>query len=292
MKIENEHKLFHDLLNERLIETKSLNDIKTLEFSDSLKRLCTLVREKILTSPEAKLINEEKDLFKQLNYLRNRIWHRGKMVLHYNALDELFGRYLLPILPQLVSAYGNITESMWKYSSLHCKLDPINELIHEWEITNNTPDPDIKSKKTALLKEMARASYLIPNKVKKIEITNSPDQVIPLKNIPSAKENVKKYLERKREATMRLEEKKADVIHNSEIDERSFDIKICPVCGIHSLLRFADIVDGENNEVPCSIHIVYQAECNCCGFNIEVGVGNPSDYGYSDIPEIFEANSI
>ena len=93
-------------------------------------------------------------------------------VLRYDLFDEFVGRYILPLVIEVINVeeYSNY-EYMWKCSENHIVIDIIGEIIMECE--NSTIDYT----KLAFLKELGRTSYIRKDKILKMrsieEIDNS-----------------------------------------------------------------------------------------------------------------------
>jgi hypothetical protein len=246
--IKNHPVLLYQLLKNEKVDIEQLRKIKSLEFSDSLLRVVSLVQNKKLDAHKYQFIVDNKNILEKLNEFRNRLVHRGTFVLPYASLDEFVGICLLPIVnasTQLPGFSGK--ENLWKYPALSCEIDPINEIC---EVMKTDP---INFQEIALIKELGRAAYLNPIPRRGI--------VVDLKGIRRRSEAIAKQ-----EVTT----------GNSGI----FDVLNCPVCGCKSLLRMFDI-ESENPdpENPGKLRLfTYQIECLICTFEINQEISNASNF--------------
>lgn len=144
----------------KLIQNIPLSDdeyktFKSLSFNHLLDRVCKLINLK----PEVKFkfIKEYKDELDELNDLRNKIWHQGKVMLKYEAFDFLIGQYILPLVKECleVSEYKEKYRShkIWRFNKNSLEINPFEDIIEEFK--NESPAID----KIAVLKELGRASY-------------------------------------------------------------------------------------------------------------------------------------
>jgi hypothetical protein len=245
-------------------------------FRASFDRLCKLVKAGELTSQEAKLVFDNKKTLRKLNELRNSIWHGGTWVLHYNALDTLFGCCLIDVLTSLATtAYAKFPERAWKYEPLACTIDPLVEILEEYRKNPSSPS----AQKVALMKEMARAAYEVPASIWFIRGVPARDTAARRK-VLSVNTGVRVKQEH---------EEKAKALAFSTTEEQSAsDIVGCPVCGVEALLRYDVIVDLENGTTVC---YTSEAKCTCCTFSITSDSGDPAAHGFH-IPPILEANEV
>ena len=147
--------ILHKLLMSEPLSLDEERGLRSLEFSESYKRLHKLIGAGRVDAKEFGFVADGKPWIDQLNVLRNRIWHRGAYVLHYPALDELVGRYILPFVVQ-VAELERYDLPMWRHKKLSCGIDPIEEIVREVA----TSPFDLK--KVAFLKELGRAAYNCP----------------------------------------------------------------------------------------------------------------------------------
>lgn len=253
LNVDKKHELFYKLLFKEAVSSSDLEGLRTAEFSTTLERLCDLIRSGKL-DPRYSFFREtqNKKALDTLNTLRNRIWHRGTFVLRYKALDLFIGKYILPIVKEIVllPEYKTL-ENRWKYISLKHPIDPINEIIKECKNGNGY---DVG--KVAFLKELGRSAYENPLE-HRFKFLN--------------KEIIKRS---KRIADAEVTDLKATAIYE------------CPVCGINSLTSYEDS-DGEIEEdgsYSSYWTFSWYVKCFCCSFEIQNDLKNPKEYGI-DLPD-------
>lgn len=253
--------IFHKLLTNERLEVEEEKGIQTITFGESIDRVHKLIKAKRLgQSGNLDFIKNAESWLKDVNFLRNRLWHRGTFILHYAALDRLFGEYVLPFI-QEINNLPECSRSLlsWKYQPLHCHLDPIQGIVDVFK------NGEYNVKNVAILKELGRAAYENPNYAGLFEV---PELFYGHKR--RAKELAK--LEQERRFGM------------STIDA----IKQCPVCGIDSLMLFDDddrenyYHDGEREDAHEERYkYIYAVKCTSCSFGIDWSVGLPSNYGFN-----------
>ena len=79
---------------------------------------------------------KSKQWLEKINSLRNRISHRGAFVLRYNALNELFGKYILPFVIKVTSLPQYNSIMMWKLNMCNDEIHPIEDIINEYTKKN------------------------------------------------------------------------------------------------------------------------------------------------------------
>lgn len=247
--------LLHRLLLKEDISDEEYNSLNSLEFSGALKTICDLEKTGRVTSPAFKIFNRNKGVLDALNNFRNRIWHRGRFILKYHALDEFICKHVLPIVMEIVelNEYKQYKANWTPKSKNIMKLDIFLELMNEYK----SPVPD--HSKIALLKEIGRTEY-----------------------------NLKSLFE------YRQDEKKVDVYKKwgGETDFISEVLK-CPVCGNVSLFNYHDYdvsIEELGDELSENFATFTVAElvesrvgCVLCKFEVNRFVLNPSDYGFGDL---------
>lgn len=155
VRVTNEPVILHKLINNEPINQKEYEKIYSIEFSDALKSICKLLDAGRINKNKYSFIKDHKSTLEYINTLRNRIWHKGKFILTYRALDELVCRYILPIVKEVVSLeeYGN-HEVVWSPKELvGININIIDEMILEM----NKKSYDLS--KLSFLKEAGRACY-------------------------------------------------------------------------------------------------------------------------------------
>lgn len=217
-------------------------------FSKALDRMCAFIDQNKLDNTKYNFLTAGKPVLQKLNNLRNRLVHQGTFVLPYAQLDDFIGKYLLPIVVAVLELpeYKN-QEKFWKYDILTCELDPINEIIKEFQLSN------VSYGKIAFLKELGRAALQSPVQKRGIVVD---------------------FGDRRR----------AEIIASKEAKSKStkvYDVLDCPVCGTKSLARFYRF-ESENpdSEDPGESWIqTYYVQCFCCSFSIIDEISNASTFG-------------
>jgi hypothetical protein len=219
-------------------------------FGDLLGRVADLSRAGRISDPRLTLVVQHLPMLRKLNTLRNRLWHRGRFVPLYPALDKFVGGYVLPFAVAITQLpeYAGLRRH-WKYQPLACGVDPI-ELIAA-DVGGGRYDVG----KVALLKELARAAYANPLFEKEYARHN---------------ETLRRRAER--------------LAHSHELESGTWSIESCPVCATDALALFDDMeIDGEDPETgqaERAWRYVWQVECLCCSFKITRDeIENPSIYG-------------
>ena len=268
LRVDKLNTVLFDLLDGKNVPDEELQKVNTPEFGESLDRLVALVPGRI-SSKAAQQIKDNAALLRKLNVLRNRVWHRGTFVLHYSALDELFGGHLLGLFASIANAYGQGSpKPIWRYTPLACGLDPVDEIVKEYQQASPSQS------KVALLKEMARAAYHAPAYFDPRRHTNARQVIKDVWWMTARK----------------TEEAKAARLSQSP-DESLYDIVICPVCGLKTLLRRADMIDPDDVDGK-AICLVWEVHCTCCTFTVPNNLGNPTEHGYTQIPDLFEGHEL
>jgi hypothetical protein len=213
--------LLYDILKNNKYDETILEKERQLEFREALTRLVSLIKDDKIPREKYDFIVKANKWLLEVNYLRNRIAHRGVFVLRYRALDFLFGKYVFPFLKRLLSFEGN--ENRFFYLKVKTKKDVnlIDELIYHFEKERY----DIC--KVALLKELGRACFENPSK-------------------HSLREGSYAF------ALGRNERERAELIayevSKTESIGETFE---CPVCKAKSLVKYLEYVetfDQETNE--------------------------------------------
>lgn len=246
----NEHDLLYRLLHGEQVDPLEAERTNTIDASVALERLCALRTANRL--PDWEFVRERRQFLSDLNKLRNRIWHRGRLVLRYRGLDELFGGYALPFLRLAMGHPSHQRHAeLWKHPALHCGLDPF--ALIEQELT---AVPAWSVTKVAFLKELARASYESP-------LT------------PHA------WFEGENEARR----ERAVLTAQTPVEHGACDVRVCPVCGTNALVVYG--MDGDVDGEPGPWY-TYLARCELCTLELRSDYGNPSDHGFGSIPDLWE----
>lgn len=236
----------------------SIEKIKSIEFSDALERIISLIKEFNFGEGKYEFFVNNKVVLERLNFLRNRIWHRGTMVIRYDSLDKLVGKYIFPIVLEVnkLQRYKE-EQSLWKYSKLYSSIDPVDIIIQESQKENY----DIT--KLAFAKELMRAAYEKPSfTLTRSEIKRKKNSIIFGKEIQD----------------------RAELIANDAVKRNYLEkeVKFCPVCGVKSLVSFEDISsssDYDDNLISAERYI-YNVQCMCCSLNLYNDLKNPIEYGF------------
>jgi len=146
-----------------------------------------------------------RDALRELTTLRNRLLHRGTVVMRYQAADEFVGGYILPFVLQVVQLdeYKDLSE-FWRARPLQCGIDVIRA------IADGCAAGAYILKRTAYLKELGRASYANPVPADEF------DELIG----PPHRSNAQ--------------------LIAAEAKKHGTDVHVCPVCGIESLITSYD----------------------------------------------------
>ena len=241
--------ILHKLLKKKAVSERDLEGVHTVEFSETLNRLCALIKDRKLGAGRLDFIVSARPFLSKLNVLRNREWHRGAFILRYPALDKLVAEHMLPFVVQVTSLkeYASLSY-FWKYKKLSRGMDPIQEIIATCKRGR------LNIGKVALLKELGRAAY---------------DN--PLHNNP-----ITEYFDKKHK-------KRAKHLADLEMQAGGADVKECPVCGVESLVVFDDVEyddpDEESGRWNRAVRYTYEVKCMCCTFEIDNHLKNPKKYG-------------
>jgi hypothetical protein len=250
---ERHHEMLHALLHGNPVAADDERRLQTVEASVALTRVTTLLGAGLLDQTWL-FIREHQQTIERLNGLRNRLWHRGEVVLRYRALDELIGGYALTFLLQVM---GHATYAqrgdLWKHKALACGLDPLPLIAAE------VAQPEWSLEKVAFLKELARAAY-----------------ENPLDERP--------FLE----ADNTRRRQRAEGIAGHHPEHEVDRVTRCPVCGMTALVVYRttdSIPDDEGNERP--IDFTWLARCEGCSLDLRADYGNASTHGFGAIEDYF-----
>lgn len=260
----NKHEIFDKLLKGERVTEKDQEGLKSIEFSLTIERLCELIKKRNMGSGSLDFFVNSKSFLKELNFLRNRLLHRGVYILNYTAFDNLVGKFILPLVKDILDLpqYKNLTH-LWKYKSLSCGIDPIDEIESDF----NTNKYDIT--KIAFLKELGRSAY------------NN--------QIMQATKGIYKFLND--EKIKRFEKMAGTQINEPNISH----ITECPVCGLNTLIVYDDIetddYDEDTGTYKKAWRYTWQVECISCTFEVNNHLKNPSEYGLS-IPDYWDGSEL
>jgi hypothetical protein len=206
------HVLLHKLIKGERLQEEDWTGINSIEFAATLNRLVSLVRSGRLGQGLEFVLSYE-DALRQLNIVRNRMWHRGTYILEYEALDQFLLFWIFPFIEHLISYRG--LGQVWGIRELACGVDPVAVMLEDGKAQKYLP------RKLALLKEMCRASFNIP--FSRLE-TPMADMGNPLAMIARC----------------------GDTMFN-------WPTRSCLVCGGKSLVLFRDEAYSTDDGSPCQI---------------------------------------
>ncbi|QRO00717.1 hypothetical protein JRI60_17625 [Archangium violaceum] len=217
--------------------------LKSHQFSNTVQSITDLNKAKLLPRAVEKTILPHLNALNKLNYLRNRLWHRGTFSLRYQALDQFVGFHLLPFV-QAIMRSKLLKKPNWLLSlKTNSGIHPLRAMASSFKAGYNP-------KRIAILKELARAAYESPIRGHAFSIGDDAR----IKELAIAS------------AASRPEAE-------SVVD--------CPVCGVKSLALVEDTYDSEDpDDGPAGVY-VFEVECDCCGFCLWSDVGTPSAVGLS-----------
>lgn len=244
------------------LSDNELKNLKSLSFSQSLNRACEVI--KLKPEVKFKFLAKHRSEFDYLNYLRNKIWHQGKVMLKYEAFDFLIGQYILPLVKECleVSEYKEKYRShkIWRFNKNSLEINPFEDIIEEFK--NESPAID----KIAVLKELGRASYYSYYGKGFGSIIDSRNQ--------SANQLAQAELE--------------NSLSTNEILK-------CPCCAANSLVTYThtEITDIEEveyedengnhriEEFKDYYEYIYKVKCANCGFQLnDKGIKNLKEYEF------------
>lgn len=242
--------LLHRLLHQEQLQDDEMKNLRSLEFSDSLRRLTALIHDGRIDQNTYGFVYDSRLWLDQLNVLRNRAWHRGAFVLRYPSLDQLVGRFILPFVTRVTAlpAFQG-KEGFWRYRSLACKVDPVTEIMKA------IGEDPIDTGKVAFFKELGRAAY----------------------ENPYHESGFAKHFNN--EIRGRAERAAQAELGDANIS----DVRECPVCGSKCLVVYDDI-EGEGEDPADGTYdkawrYTWQVQCRVCSFLINNHLKNPSAYG-------------
>lgn len=250
---ERHHELLHALLHGHPVPAEDERRLQTIEASAALSRATTLLASGQLDAAWS-FIADHQQTIERLNGLRNRLWHRGAVVMRYRALDELIGGYALAFLERVVQhpAYAG-RERLWAHKPLACGLNPLRLIAAEMA------QPRWSVEKVAFLKELARAAY------------ENPLEDLPL-------------LERDN----RRKRARAEALANEHPQHEADRVTRCPVCATEALVvyRTSDIVHDENGDER-GVDYTWLARCEGCSLDLPGEFGNASTHHLVGIEDYF-----
>jgi len=157
--LEKEHVLFslddkgdpiilNKLIKNMSLSSEEIKKLKSVEFSEALIRLRKLVDCGVVTDEIAVIFRDNHKLLGVLNQLRNTTIHKGRKIMHYCELDELFSRYIFPLVKDLLEH-----EEYSRYLSNFKQVGIYDAII---KIINEGKKPVLDYSVIAYEKEMVR----------------------------------------------------------------------------------------------------------------------------------------
>lgn len=145
--------ILHKLLNNIQLSEEDTKGLKSVEFSEAIKRLKKLVDSGGIVDQVAKILADNVKLLNALNQIRNTIIHRGKRIMLYCDLDDLFSQEIFPLIKKILECtYYNWYLSTYEYKGYY---DAICNIINEGKSTT------VDYSKIAFEKEMARCKLIM-----------------------------------------------------------------------------------------------------------------------------------
>ena len=176
-----------------------------------------------------------------INQLRNRIAHRGMFILDYDALDELYGKYVFPFIQELAKndcEYRDIFQYCVTLNNNDIK--PFEDIIKEYQATS------INKRKVYVLKMIGYAAY---NNRIPLDLPPDPPSVINY----NSNAYYNQYLQERRD--------KAAKIVKAYCEDYQYPTK-CPVCNCITLIETSESDEDACGNYTCEI------ECTQCGFKL------------------------
>ena len=226
--------LLYNIINGNPYNERDLESERQIEFKEAFDRVIELMKLDLIDRKKYSFIEEAKGLITEINYMRNRIAHRGAYIYSYSAMDYLFGKYVFPFIKDALSFIG---KEKWckrfRGYGKNGEFNVIDELISHFKSDHCNID------KVALLKEMGRACF----------------------------ENPINYRLGASSETMKNEHIAIEMSKFEELGE----VLHCPVCRTKSLVRTHFSVDGinESSGERNYFMVPYDIKCYCCSFNIQ-----------------------
>ena len=216
-------------------------------FVDNLDSLINGINNNTIPA-EYHFIKTYEDGIRAINTLRNDSVHSGVFILKSEALNELFGKYALPlmlVISRLPLFAGN---RYWKYNLDNDDIHPIEDIIAEYK--NNAT---VNEYKIQLLKLIASAAF--DNEI-----------FITKKELEEAEHDLTKM----HLAAMygmiyqnRVQKAEKDAKYLSDMNQ--MDVHECPVCRNKTLVLEQDTYDDDETYY----NYTYAVHCTQCGFSLD-----------------------
>lgn len=250
--------ILYKLVKGELVSDDEIESLKMIEFSEAIERISVLLHENKLDQKYAFLASYI-DVMKKVNTLRNRITHRGAYILRSQALDKLFGVYLIPLAMKIVPISDFSTILKWNFNLCNNNIDPYETIVNEYQ----QACPNVVN--VHLMKLIGNAAY--NNEI-------NPD----LENI------LHQFYDEKRE--------KAENMAGAEERYLQSNRTKCPVCGCETLVSVRDDYEetDENDNTIGYQRYVESVHCHQCGFELKNWLLNKIRTGaiqFNEIPQGF-----
>lgn len=252
--------ILEKMQNGQDVSNLELEELITTGYKKLLNELCSQIEKGNLNDYSFFKNKNTKETLIQLAYLRNKILHRGSYILKYKDLDIFVGKYILPVVKEIVSLqkYSEF-DRFWIYRQKELKIDPLDKIINTCR--ENQPSID----HIAFLKEIGRAAYHNPHShgfgLIRSDIANR------------AKRNA------------------INEIPHGEIEEYLIN---CPVCSTESLVKYLEYSEEQDEcgQVISGWTWVDNIKCYCCSFELQsLGMKNPREYGYA-LPDFWKIEEL
>ena len=267
--LEQEHKLLasdaskkpsvlYKLVKGEQVSDGEIESLKMIEFGEAIERIAVLLHENKLDQKYA-FLKGYIDVMKKVNTLRNRITHRGAFILRSQALDELFGVYLIPLAKQILPISDFSTVLKWNFNLCNNNIDPYETIVNEYKQTC----PNMVN--VHLMKLVGNAAY-------NNEINPDLDTILH------------QFNEEKRE--------KAENMARAEEKYLQSERTKCPVCGCQTLVSVKNDYEetDENGNTTDYQRYVESVHCHQCGFELRSWLLNKIRSGaiqFNQIPQGF-----
>lgn len=250
--------ILYKLVKGELVSDDEIELLKMIEFSEAINRIEVLLREHKLDQKYAFLAGYI-EVMKKVNTLRNRITHRGAFILRSQALDELFGGYLIPLAKQILPISDFSTVLKWNFNLCNNNIDPYGTIANEYK----QACPNMLN--VHLMKLIGNAAY-------NNEINPNLDKILH------------QFYNEKRE--------KAEKMAGAEESYLQSNRTKCPVCGCETLVSVRDDYEetDENDNTIGYQRYVESVHCHQCGFELRSWLLNKIRTGaiqFDEIPQSF-----
>lgn len=250
----NKPDILYDLIHGKDITDKRLEKVYFIEFSEAIDRLKAIIDR---IDSKYGFLEKHFGMMKSLNHLRNRIAHRGAFVIRYKALDELFCKYVIPLIDEIKQNTPEYTKPLEWGFNLHTKIDVYAELKNEYL------KPTVNPKRVYLLKLIANCAY--------------NNEIPYFEPVPKTENPVDAIFNMHTDYSWIYDERKTIIAKRAlgEAEQRFGRVEKCPICGCESFVLENDYYDTDEACVP----YVYDASCHHCGFHLDGDLLNPTDFG-------------